>query len=409
MIYKCKNCEAALRFDAARNRLICDYCGETYPADMGETSIEVERANKQQQEYEELNQEIIRNNSNKDYQEDSLYMNCNIYKCTSCGAELQINNVESSSFCAYCGQPTIVFSRVSKELKPKYIIPFSISKQQAVGLISEAKKHSVMAPQAVRKVNPDKVCGVYIPYWVCNADYADQQFIKSRVGGKHKRTIFSYRMSKMKFTGLSMDASRRLLDEASQRLEPFHMDGLVKFTPEYMVGTYADRYDVTSEEAIEIAEKRAKEYFDDEVKKSISGSDIELLNNNPFCRVKDVEYALFPVWFLTYNYGGELFTYMVNGQTGKVVGSEPVSKAKAILTFVISLIPFLYLSLHMITPETIKFREVKDFFGVIIMFGMGCLFLISMGRSYKKHLFDQIERSKSKSIFSITRGRVKGK
>ena len=73
------------------------------------------------------------------------------------------------------------------------------------------------------------------------------------------------------------------------------MNGLVKFSPEYMVGTYADRYDVTSEEAIEIARKRAKEYFDDEVKKSISGSDIVMLKNNPYCKVKDVEYALFPV------------------------------------------------------------------------------------------------------------------
>jgi len=128
MIYKCKNCKAALRFDAARNCLLCDYCGEVYSSGQEKVSIEIDRTNKQQQEYEKINQEIIKNNANKDYQEDSLYMNCNIYKCTSCGAELNINNVESSSFCAYCGQPTIMFSRVSKELKPKYIIPFKISK-----------------------------------------------------------------------------------------------------------------------------------------------------------------------------------------------------------------------------------------------------------------------------------------
>ena len=45
-------------------------------------------------------------------------MECNIYKCTTCGAEVTINDAEAATFCAYCGQPTIVYSRVSSWAKP---------------------------------------------------------------------------------------------------------------------------------------------------------------------------------------------------------------------------------------------------------------------------------------------------
>lgn len=43
-------------------------------------------------------------------------------------------------------------------------------------------------------------------------------------------------------------------------------------------------------------------------------------------------YALLPVWFLTINYNNKKYTMMVNGQTGKFIGTPPVSKKKKILT-----------------------------------------------------------------------------
>ena len=49
--------------------------------------------------------------------------------------------------------------------------------------------------------------------------------------------------------------------------------------------------------------------------------------------IKHAEYALFPVWFLTFRYNNEPYTMLVNGQTGKVVGTVPVDKKKAGLLF----------------------------------------------------------------------------
>ncbi len=64
-------------------------------------------------------------------------MECTIYSCTACGAELMVNEVETSTFCSYCGQPTIVFDRVTSTKKPQYILPFMVTKEEAVNLIRQ--------------------------------------------------------------------------------------------------------------------------------------------------------------------------------------------------------------------------------------------------------------------------------
>lgn len=102
MIYKCKNCDAALKYNPKTMMLGCDNCGSMFKTE--------------EIEFCEDSGEVIE---------------LKIFSCTSCGAELAVNDVEASTFCAYCGQPTIVFKRVDKKVKPAYIIPFLIDKEQA--------------------------------------------------------------------------------------------------------------------------------------------------------------------------------------------------------------------------------------------------------------------------------------
>ena len=65
------------------------------------------------------------------------YMEMNLYECTSCGARLMVKSTETSSFCAYCGQPMILVDRVKDEIEPDFIIPFSISQKRAEQLIRD--------------------------------------------------------------------------------------------------------------------------------------------------------------------------------------------------------------------------------------------------------------------------------
>ena len=40
-----------------------------------------------------------------------------------------------------------------------------------------------------------------------------------------------------------------------------------------------------------------------------------------------------PFWFLNYKYAGKTYTFAMNGQTGKVAGTPPVSRFKLVLIF----------------------------------------------------------------------------
>ena len=44
------------------------------------------------------------------------------------------------------------------------------------------------------------------------------------------------------------------------------------------------------------------------------------------------KYILAPIWISSYQYMGKTYRFLVNGETGKVCGTSPVSKLKGALT-----------------------------------------------------------------------------
>ena len=210
MILYCANCGKALVYNPAKNKMECPSCGSLFDA---ERTPEPEDT-----------------------------MECNIYTCTACGAELAINGVESSTFCAYCGQPTIIFSRVSSEIKPKYILPFSVTKDQAVIAIRQKLKKGFFISNEIKNFDVERVRGIYIPYWLFDIHYEDKVYLSGTKGsGDNEHDVFFYREADCNFKQLTLDASGKLADESSQRLEPYDTHALQPFDISYLSGFYADR------------------------------------------------------------------------------------------------------------------------------------------------------------------------
>ena len=60
------------------------------------------------------------------------------YSCPSCGAELICDASTAATSCPYCGNPTVVLGQFSGALKPDYVIPFKLSKEDAVAALTLA-------------------------------------------------------------------------------------------------------------------------------------------------------------------------------------------------------------------------------------------------------------------------------
>lgn len=349
MIYKCPNCNGALEYNPATDEMECAHCGS------GFTMQEVEAGNQKKKEHT-YNQQTGRQDvlvdgesvkkasaeADNDASEaeidifaDRETMDCNIYTCTSCGAELFINDNEAATFCAYCGQPTVVFSRVAKELKPDSIVPFKITREQAVNGIREHLNKKNFVPKQIKNFNVDKVRGIYVPYWVFDIYYYDWQSWEYTTGeGRDKRTISYDREAECMLKGLTLDASKNLNDELSQRLEPYDVRTRKPFEPGYLSGFYADKYDLEEEKLRNYAYYRAKQFFDAEVHKTIPQQYATIKWSHPKRVIKKAEYMLLPAWFITFRYNYETYTMLVNGQTGKIVGTVPFDKKKVRSMFI---------------------------------------------------------------------------
>lgn len=299
-------------------------------------------------------------------------MECNIYTCTSCGAEVAINDVEASTFCSFCGQPTVVFNRVASKKKPKYIIPFSVTKERAISVIRQRLNKGFYVPEDIKNFEIERVRGIYIPFWLYDIYYHDSQYLKGTVGsGKNSHTYYYYREADCNFTKLTLDASKQLNDETSQRLEPYETKDIKEFSLEYLSGFYADTYDVNTSQLDGLALSRARNLFQEAVNNTVNAHDIRVLKNNPDFKIIKTEYAMFPAWFLTFRYENIPYTLLVNGQTEKIIGGIPYDRAKvttsfAIIAAIISVFitMILYVMLQDPDEDTMKMIMTFVFFGI---------------------------------------------
>ena len=348
MIYKCPNCNGALEYNPATDRMECEFCGEGFLlAEIEAVQVKKEHIYNQQtgsqnvvinaegsHEFHSSSEEVHSNSTEQneaqevDFLANVETMECNIYTCTSCGAELAISETEVATFCAYCGQPTVVFSRVAKELKPQSIVLFRINKEQAVNAIRQKMKKSFLVPNEIKNFSVDKVRGIYVPHWIYDIHYYDAQHWQVKKSNNQVTRTYE-REAECMFKGLTLDASKNLDDELSQRLEPYDVRTRKPFESGYLSGFYADKYDYNEDRMRNYAYYRAKQFFDAQIKETISDKKAQLYLTFPKRVIKNVEYTLLPVWFVTFRYNYENYTIAVNGQNGKVVGTVPYDKKKA--------------------------------------------------------------------------------
>ena len=314
----CRNCGAALVFRPEMGRLYCSKCGSTF------TPEEVEDVNKEL--LEDVDAVAMKDVMGYD---DKSFMDCNVYTCEHCGGEIMVTDTEASTYCIYCGNPTVVFSRIAKQKRPEFILPFSVTEDQALQLVRDRIKRGFFIPPSLKKVKIENIRGIYIPYWIVNAHHQNAVFFSGKVKrGKNYVTRYYERAGTCEIENLPLDASVKLNDDSSSRLEPFNLAKLKEFNEDYLSGFYSDMADVTKGDIRMAAAKRADQMFIAEAAKSVKARDVKMITNSSDTKIEGTPvYAMLPAWFVTFEYKGKPHTVLVNGSTGKMVCALPWSKA----------------------------------------------------------------------------------
>lgn len=379
MICKCPHCGDVITYSIEDKSLTCEGCGTTFSAGS-----------------------VV----NEDVWKQLETVECDLYKCSTCGAEITVNNVEAATFCGYCGQPTIVFNRVSSFAKPEKIIPFSVTKEEAEMKIRKYLKRSFFSWRKLRNFETERICGIYVPFWLYNLDYSSQQTLKGTEGnGKNSRTYYYFRECECKLSNLTIDASKELDNRSSQRLEPFDIHEAKDFDIAYLSGFYADRFDSSAKSEEFSAIYKAKELYDQEVIKTIPGRSVSIITDVPKYTINSVSYALLPVWFLSFlDENNNTYTIMVNGQTGKVVGALPfVKKLVYSLTFATGCI--LSLPCFMMLKDVLPSADSESTFRIIVLIIAIIVVLYRTGKKYWDKVRTSIYLTTAKDINKFAKER----
>ncbi len=261
------------------------------------------------------------------------------YHCENCGAVLVTESNTAATTCGFCHSPMILSDRLSGNYAPAQAIPFKMDMKKAHDEFKKWCKSGIITPNDFRMVERVKdIQGIYVPFWLYDLNVRAQgeayctRVRVSRSGDTETTRTSHYRVYRKvasNYYKLPADAAEKMPDEYMDMLEPFHYDELESFNMAYLTGYGAQKYDYTDKDLLPRITERVTEYISGYLRSTITGYTTVLMKNIDANAVqRDAVYTLLPVYLMNYRYKGNTYTFVMNGQTGKVAGKPPISKLK---------------------------------------------------------------------------------
>ena len=337
----CPNCGSNIIFVPEKQKVYCDHC----KTESDISSIKIDKLY-------------------------NGYDNCN---CSSCGSNLIVEDNTYITICPYCGSNQIIKSKFNGQFKPNKIIPFKYGREK---FYENFKKHVIsnklVPDDFINHVIFSDIKGIYIPYKMVHVNASantrgtaiDRQ-INLNEGSKY---IDYYKLFDCDYdfdSNIIFDVSSNLENVNANSVGPFNHEDMVDFNPAYLcdfsveIGDETREKDLFIEEIINVSNEIVKSKIQ-EVKPGDKPShyvqDIKTKEKNTehifnggvisinFNSDNELIF-LVPIWFFQYSYKMNKYNCLMNGQTGKIVGTIPLSKIKyAIKTFKIFIIPMIILA-----------------------------------------------------------------
>lgn len=317
--YKCPDCGKNMIFDSDTGTLGCESC-----------------SHKEQIEGYQKEQEPLQNQFHTAVFGDE---EARQYQCKKCGAILVTDNHSAADTCCFCGSPMTSGGRISGDYAPSKVIPFSVSKKEAVKAFQKWRRKLKFSPKDFSKdKHIRKVTGIYLPFWLhdlrCQGE-AELECTKSQIKGSGEDAVTEtshfdlYRQVDLSLNSIPVYASDKIPDKILDALGPFDYSGAKAFQPSALTGFVSEKYSYTDKEMLSQITKRAEEYMDEYISSTIEGYDsVNYKDRKYHITQTAIDYVLLPVWFVYYDYNDEEYIFAMNGQTGKLAAIPPRSISK---------------------------------------------------------------------------------
>jgi len=341
--FPCTQCGAELRFSPGSDTLVCDHCGtvNTVPQSRDRATALAERdylatLNASEQQAEMQDQRLIH--------------------CNTCGAEFDLPANTQATQCPFCASSVVTDTGAHRRIKPAALLPFAKSEPEARSAMTTWLGALWFAPNGLQEYarKGRTMQGIYVPYWTYDADtksrytgqrgtiYYVTETVRVEVNGRmqsRQQQVQKIRWSSAAgrvarwFDDILVLATTSLPKRYTDALQPWDMESLVPYQPDYLAGFNAESYTVSLKDGFVEARRQMDQVIDGDVRADIGGDRQRVDQVDTTVRDVTFKHILLPVWLAAYKYRGKSYRFVVNGRTGVVQGERPWSWVK--ITFAV--------------------------------------------------------------------------
>lgn len=284
-----------------------------------------------------------------------------VFRCESCGSEMDIQRDQRSLRCPFCDSTYVIEldSTERTRQRPEFVIGFSVTRERAQELFFEwLKKNSFFRPgDLIKKAVTEKQQGVYIPFWhfsmiaesrwtaqIGEYWYRTETYTVRDSDGKTKTMTRTVReiewwplsgIFRKYYSGYLVSASRGLPQAEALAIHPYQLNAMVRFRPMYLAGWTSEEYSIERAEAERVTKQEFVNRQQMAISQFLPGDEHTQLSIDTDLEVGGSDLLMLPVHILSYRYGDRTFRFLVNGQTGKTYGDKPWSAKRITLVIVL--------------------------------------------------------------------------
>ena len=338
----CPNCGSKMGYSAEEQQIKCDYCGHLEAYDTASNNVlELSLAEAVHRAPTTTTQELGKK----------------VFDCQSCGSRFMVESDRVKVDCGFCGSRNVNLEAYDHQyIQPSGIIPFKVSEAQAKAAFKGWIGRGIFHPGRLKRVaKANALHGIYIPHWTYDAqtesDWSGEagfHYYENKrvyVNGKWEvrqvqRTRWERRSGHLShfFDDVLVVASGGLSQRDMQHILPFRLEEVVNFDPRLMVGWEAEIYNVELDRGYQVADK----IMDADIRNMCShrlGGDVQRgLQVRSEKHGQTFKHVVLPVWISSYRYNDKVYHFVVNGQTGRVHGSKPLSWIRITIAILLGLL-----------------------------------------------------------------------
>lgn len=321
--FPCSGCGAALTFEPGAGRMSCGHCGFANLLPQRAEDIPELDYHAELLRHAELAEQVTH---------ASLH-------CAGCGAELMPPAGFMAGSCPFCDLPFVGQPRRSRSPKPAGMLPFCVTREQALESFRRWLASLWMAPSGLARqaCQAERLQGVYLPY--CVFSCVATSFYSGQRGRRHTGHDGKEQISWRPVIGWVKDvldhvlvpAARARSAEALAAVGPWDLARLEPYDERCVSGYLAESSTLQPDEAFQAARRVMDERIALSVRAAIGGHEQRIGEIKSQYEHIQFKHILLPVWVSSYRFRDQAYRLIINGRTAAVHGDRPHDSLKIIL------------------------------------------------------------------------------